>query len=37
MLNFVVYTYRLHICDMFDKIPVMDSRSVFKGLFKYFL
>jgi len=34
MLRYVVYTYRLHICDMCDEMPVMSSRGLGKGLFK---
>ena len=34
MLKFVVYTYRIHICDMFDEMPVMASGVLVKGLFK---
>ena len=37
MLNSVVYTCTLHICDMFDEMPVMASRSLVNGLFKDFL
>ena len=33
MLKYVVYTYRLHVCDMFDEMPVMASRNLVKGLF----
>ena len=35
MLSYVVKTYRFHICDMFDKIPVMASRGPVKSLFNY--
>jgi len=35
MLRFVVITCRIHICDMFDEIPVMASRGLVKYLFKY--
>jgi hypothetical protein len=34
MLRYVVYTCRLHICDMFDEMPVMASRGPVKSLFK---
>ena len=34
-LNLFSYTCRLHICDMFEKIPAMASRVLVKGLFKY--
>ena len=37
MLKSVVYTFRLHICDMFDEMPVMASRGLVKDLFNYFL
>jgi hypothetical protein len=37
MLKYVVYTCRLHICDMFDEMPVMASRGPVKVLFKYLL
>jgi hypothetical protein len=37
MLKSVVYTCRLHICDMFDKMLVMASRGLVKGLFNYFI
>jgi len=32
MLKFVVMTYRLHVCDMFDKIPIKASRGQAKYL-----
>jgi len=35
MLIFVVFICRLHICDMFDEMPVMASRGPVKGWFKY--
>lgn len=34
MLIFVVMTYRLHICDIFDEIPIMDSRDQVKYLYQ---
>jgi len=37
MLKYVVFTCRLHICDMFDEMPIMASRGPVKGLFKYLL
>ena len=37
MLKSVVYTCRLHICDMFDEMPIMASRSLVKSLFNYLL
>jgi len=37
MLNFVVYTCRLHVCDMFDEMPIKASRGLVEDLFKYFL
>jgi len=37
MLKYVVYTYRLHICDMFDEMSIMASRGLVKGFFKYLL
>lgn len=33
----IVMTYKMHICDMFDEIPVMASRGPLKYLFNYFL
>ena len=36
MLTYVVMTCRLHVCDMFDEIPVMTSRGQVKSLFKIF-
>ena len=33
MLNYVVYTCRLHVCDLFEEMPVMASRGLVKGLF----
>ena len=35
MLRSIVMTCRLHMCDMFDKMPVMASRGPIKYLFKY--
>jgi len=35
MLRYVVITYRFHIHDLFDEIPVMSSRGTIKCLFKY--
>jgi len=35
MLISIVMTCRLHICDLFDEIPVMASRGPIKSLFKY--
>jgi len=35
MLIYVVMTYRMHICDMFDEISVMASRGPIKSLFNY--
>ena len=37
MLKYVIYTSRLHICDVFDEMPIMASRGPVKGLFKYLL
>jgi len=37
MLNYVVCIDRLHVCDMFGEIPIMASRGLVKGMFKYFL
>jgi len=34
MLKFVIYTYSLHIRDMFYEIPIRDSRGPDKELFK---
>jgi len=36
-LNYVVYTYRLHVDDMFDKMFVMASRGLIKVLFNLLL
>jgi len=33
MLNYVIYTCRLHVCDTFDEIHVMASRGLVNGLF----
>lgn len=33
MLKFVIYTCRLHICDMFGEIPIMANMGPFKVLF----
>lgn len=35
MLKYVIFTYSLHIRDVFDKIPVMASRDRVKVLFNY--
>jgi len=35
MLKYVVYTYILHICDVFDEMLSITSRGPVKGLFKY--
>lgn len=35
MLKYVVMTYRLHICDMFDKMPFMASRGPVKSFHLY--
>jgi len=37
MLIFVIYSYRLHIYKVFDKMFVMASRGLVKVLNKYFL
>jgi len=37
MLKYVVYTYSLHICDMFDEMLFMASWGPVKGLFKYLI
>ncbi len=37
MINFVVYTYRLHVCDMLDEMPIMASRGLVKVLLNYLL
>ena len=37
MFNYVGYTCRLHDCDMFDKIAVMDSGDLIKVLFNLLL
>jgi len=37
MFRYVIYTYRLHIHDMFDEMVVMASMGLVKVLFKYFL
>jgi len=34
MLKFVLMTYRLHICDMFDEMFVIDSRGPVNQLIK---
>jgi len=34
MLRYVVMTYILHICDMFDEIPVMANRGQIKYLYQ---
>lgn len=34
MLRYIIMTYRMHICDMFDEIPVMASKGPVKSLFK---
>jgi len=34
MLRFVVYTYRLHIFDMFDEMLVLARRGPIKSFFK---
>ena len=34
MFNYVVYTCRLRVCDMFDEMSVMASTGLIKGLFK---
>ncbi len=33
MLNYVVYTCRLHVGDMFDEMYIMASRGLVKVLF----
>ena len=33
IVNYVVYTCRLHVDDMFDEMPVMDSRVLVMILF----
>jgi len=35
MLRSLVMTCRMHICDIFDKMPVMISRGPVKYFFKY--
>jgi len=37
MLNSVVYTYRLHVGDMFDEMLIVASRGLVKDLLKYLL
>lgn len=37
MIKFVVCTCSLHICDMFDKMPVVASSDLVKSLFNYFI
>jgi len=37
MLRSVLYTCRLHICDMFDEMLVMASMGLVKVLNKYLL
>jgi len=34
MLRFVVMTWRMHICDMFDEMPIMASRGPVNSLIK---
>jgi len=34
MLRSIIYTYRLHIRDMLDEIPIMASRGPVKVSFK---
>ena len=36
-LNSVVYTFRLHVDDMFDKMPSMASRGLIMVLFNLFI
>jgi len=36
MLKYVVMTCRMHICDMFNEIPVTNSRGPFNSLIKCF-
>jgi len=33
----VVYTYRLHVCNMFEKMPSIASMGLVKGLFNELL
>ena len=37
MLRNIIYAYRLHIHDMFDEMPIMDSRGPVKVLNKHFI
>ena len=37
MFNYVGYTCRLHACDMFDEMPIMDIRGPIKVLFNLLL
>ena len=36
-LNSIVYTYKLHVDDMFDKIPFMANRGLINVLFNLFI
>jgi len=35
MLRYVVVTYILHICDMFDEMSVMTSQGIVKSFLNY--